>query len=151
LLQYNSSQWGPALENFRKSVALKCSDDSPPFYIWLIQVQTGKEEDANKELGAYLDSLQGVKAKEWQANIGHFLIGNLPESEFIIQAGINTNRPSAIIEQVSDAYFYAGMKHKLAGDEQGAASLFQKCLDAGDDNNCGNWSASAELRVLKQH
>ncbi len=67
------------------------------------------------------------------------------KSEFIAQAGINTNRPSAIIEQVSEAYFYAGMKHKLAGDEQGAASLFQKCLDAGDDNNLGNWSARSEL------
>ena len=54
---------------------------------------------------------------------------NLPESEFISLADINTNRPSAIAEQVSDAYFYAGMKHKLAGDEQGAAILFQKSLD----------------------
>jgi lipoprotein NlpI len=151
LLQYNSSQWSPALENLRKTVALKCSEDDPMFYIWLIQAQTGKEADANEELGAFVDSLQGVKTKEWQASIGRFLTGNLPESEFIIQASINTNRPSAIIEQVSEAYFYAGMKHKLAGDEQGAASLFQKCLDAGDDNNLGNWSARAELRAFKQH
>ena len=151
MLQFNASQWGPALENLRKTVALKCSEDDPRFYIWLIQVETGKEADANKELGAFVDSLQGLKAKEWPASIGRFLTGNLPESEFITLAGINTNRPSAVIEQVSEAYFYAGMKHKLAGDEQGAVILFQKCLDTGDDNNLGNWSARAQLRALKQH
>jgi hypothetical protein len=37
------------------------------------------------------------------------------------------------------------MKRKLAGDKQGAIDFFQKCLDNGDDNNFGYWSAKFEL------
>jgi len=151
MLQFNSSQLGPALDNLSKAVVSNCPEDDPRFYIWLIKTQIGRADDGNMELGAYLNSLQGVKSKEWQAAIVRFLIGDLPESDFIAQAGINTNRPSAIIDQVSDAYFYAGMKHLLAGDKKGAVGLFQQCLNAGDDNNFGNWSARAELRALKQH
>jgi len=41
------------------------------------------------------------------------------------------------------------MKRELSGDKDGAANLFQKCLDLGDDNNFGYLSAKVELRMLK--
>jgi hypothetical protein len=42
------------------------------------------------------------------------------------------------------------MKRKLAGDKSGAAELFQKCLDARDDNNLGYMNAVVEMRAMKQ-
>jgi len=91
------------------------------------------------------------KAKEWPASVGRFLTGNLPENEFLSQATTIAKRPSAISGQVCESFYYAGMKHKLAGDKPGAVAFFQKCVDAGDDNNFGYLSARVELRALKQH
>jgi lipoprotein NlpI len=150
LLQYNLSDWRPALENLRKALALGSLTDDPRFYIWLIQSQSGKTDDAKKELETFLNSLQGEKATNWTASIGHFLIGDLPEDEFLNQATTKAKRPSAIKGQICESFYYAGMKHKLAGDKQGAADLFQKCLDTGDDNSFGYMSAKVELRAMKQ-
>ena len=150
LLQYNLSQWSPALENLRQALKLDSSKDVFRFYIWLIRSQTGEGEDASKELDAYVKSLPGEKAKDWPASIGRFLTGNLPESDFLSQATTTAKRPSAITGQVCESFYYAGMKRKLAGDKQGAADLFQKCVDTGDDNNFGYLSARAEMRELKK-
>jgi hypothetical protein len=42
------------------------------------------------------------------------------------------------------------MKRLLGGDKEGAADLFQKCLDTGATSYSEFSSASAELRTLKQ-
>ena len=150
LLQYNLSQWNPALDNLRKAQQMGCTEEDLPFYIWLIQSQSGKSDDANKELKAILNSLQGEKATNWTASIGHFLIGDLPEDEFLNQATTKVRRPSAIKGQICESFYFAGMKHKLAGDKPGAVDFFQKCLATGSDNSFGYISAQFELRELKK-
>jgi len=74
----------------------------------------------------------------------------VPESEFFNQATTTAKRPSETGGQICEAYYYAGMKHLLGGDKEGAAELFQKCLDTGENNYTEFNSASAELRALKQ-
>jgi tetratricopeptide (TPR) repeat protein len=150
LLQYNLSQWNPALDNLRKAQQIGCTEDDLPFYIWLIQSQSGKADEANKELEAFLNSLQGEKATHWPASIGHFLIGKLPEDKFLNQATTKARRPSAIKGQICESFYYAGMKHKLAGDKPGAVDFFQKCLATGSDNSFGYISAQFELRELNK-
>lgn len=95
----------------------------------------------------YVKSLQGEKTNDWAASIGRFLAGNLSESNFLSQATTTAKRPSAIISQVCESFYYAGMKHKLAGDKQQAIDLFQKCLNTGNDNNFGYLSARVEMNT----
>jgi tetratricopeptide (TPR) repeat protein len=147
LLQYNLSQWTPALENIRKALELDPAIDDARPYIWLIRSQTGEENDANIEMEAYVKSLQGEKTNDWPASIAHFLAGNLSESNFLSQATTTAKRPSAIISQVCESFYFVGMKHKLAGDKQQAIDLFQKCLNTGNDNNFGYLSARVEMNT----
>jgi tetratricopeptide (TPR) repeat protein len=147
LLQYNLSQWTPALENIRKALEQDPAIDDARPYVWLIRSQTGEENDANIEMDAYVKSLQGEKTNDWAASVGRFLAGNLSESNFLSQATTTAKRPSAIISQVCESFYFAGMKHKLAGDKQQAIDLFQKCLNTGNDNNFGYLSARVEMNT----
>src|SRR5208282_2631252 len=149
-LQDDLFQFRPALENLRKSVEMDPSMDYPRFRIWLIRSRLGERDDATKELDSYVKSLPGAKAQDWSACIGHFLTGSVPEGEFFNQATATAKRPSDTGGQICEACYYAGMKHLLDGDKEGAADLFQKCLDTGATSYSEFSSASAELRALKQ-
>jgi len=100
-------------------------------------------------LSSYLSTLQGKNAQDWPACIGRFLIGNVPESDFLSQATTTAKRPSDKGGQVCETYYYAAMKHLIGEDKEGAAALFQKCLDTGEKNYSEFSSASTELRALK--
>ena len=91
-----------------------------------------------------------TKAQDWSACIGHFLTGNVPEGEFLNQATATAKRPSGYDGQICESCYYAGMKHLLDGDKEGAADFFQKCLDTGATSYSEFSSASVELRALKQ-
>jgi len=147
LLQYNLSQWTLALENIRKALELDPAIDDARPYIWLIRSQTGEENDANIEMDGYVKSMPGEKTNDWPASIARFLAGNLSESNFLSEATTTAKRPSAIISQVCESFYFAGMKHKLAGDKQPAIDLFQKCLNTGNDNNFGYLSARIEMNT----
>jgi tetratricopeptide (TPR) repeat protein len=151
LFQYKVSKWEPALANCRKALEMGAiaSVSSYHSYIWLIRAQSGEEEAANKELEAYLNSLDRTKTNEWSATTARFFSGSLPESNFLSLATTAAKRPSAITNQISDSLFYAAMKRKLAGDKVGAVELLQKCLDTRDENNIAYMNAGVELRALK--
>ena len=146
LLQYDLSQWTVALQNLNKSVELRTTENDPHFYIWLIRTQKGEQDAANKELTQFLKSLRTDRAKKWQGSVARYLTGALPENEFFDQATSTAERPSAVRGQKCESFYYAGMKHKIAGDKQGAAELFQKSVDTGDDNAFTYFSAKVELR-----
>ncbi|TAL04539.1 MAG: tetratricopeptide repeat protein [Verrucomicrobia bacterium] len=150
LYQHRMSQWVPALANCRKALELGVLAGAVDLRscIWLIRTQNGEEADANKELEAYLNSLQGAKTNEWDASVARFLSGSLTESNFLVQATTTAKRPSAIRGQVCESLYYAGMKRKFAGDKQGAVERFQHCLDTQDDNNLAYMNADLELRAL---
>lgn len=123
--------------------------DYTRFYIFLTQSRLGQTEQAQMELNAYVHSFPASKMNGWQASIAQFLLGNLDEKEFLSQATTKAKRPTDIQEQICESYYYSGMKHLLTGDKAGAAILFQKCLDTGEDNDIEYKSSRAELRALK--
>jgi lipoprotein NlpI len=116
----------------------------------LIQSRLGQAEQARKELSAFVQSIPLSEAHDWQASIAQFLLGNLDDQEFLNEATTKAVRPTDVSPQICDAYYYAGMKHLLAGDKAGAAELFQKSLDTGQDDESEYKSAHAELSVLKK-
>jgi len=149
LMEYNLKQWDSAVDDLHNAVVLGSTEEGLSCFVWLAQMQNGKASEAEQGLHAYLDSDRGEKAEEWTKSICRFLLGNLPEDEFLKEATTKARRPSAIRGNVSESFYFAGMKRKLAGDNQGAAALFQKCLDVDDDNNFGYISARFEMRELK--
>ncbi len=152
LFQYKTSDWVSGLANCRKALALGALADKTEYnsYIWLIRAQSGELPAANAELNDYLKSLQGAKTNEWSAIAARFFTGNLPETNFLSLATTAAKRPSGVNSQVCESLYYAGMKHKIAGDKKGAAELFQKCLDTKYDNSMAYMNAAAEMRALKQ-
>jgi tetratricopeptide (TPR) repeat protein len=151
LFQYKGSNWEPALANCRKALQLGAiaSVSSYNSYIWLIRAQSGEEKTANKELEAYLNSLDNTKTNEWSAITARFLSGSLSESNYLGFASTAAKRPSAVTNQICESFFYTAMKRKLAGDKEGALALLQKCLDTKDDNSMAYMNAEVELRALK--
>ena len=151
LFQYKVSKREPALANCRKALELGAitSLSSYHSYIWLIRAQTGEEDAANKELEAYLKSLDKTKTNEWSAITARFLSGSLAESNFLSLATTAAKRPSAVTNQVCESLFYAAMKRELAGDKPGAMALLQKSLDTKDDTSMAYMNAGVELRALK--
>jgi len=150
LFQYRCHQWEPALKNCRKAVEMGALDGRSDLRasIWLIRAQTGKEADASRELETYLQSAQGSKTNDWEASVARFFSGSLTESNFLDQATTTARRPSAIREQVCESLYYAGMKHKIAGDKHGALEFFQRCVDTKDNNNLAYLNAATEMRAL---
>ncbi|SPE52912.1 hypothetical protein SBV1_1610004 [Verrucomicrobia bacterium] len=149
--QYRLSQWIPALENCRQALELGSVSSDLRSYIWLIRAQTGEEAEGNRELEDYLKSLKVPKTNQWEASLARFLSGGLTETNFLVQATTTAKRPSAVRGQVCDSLYFAGMKHKLAGDKQGALELFQKCMETKDDNSFSYLNAVVEMRALKDN
>jgi tetratricopeptide (TPR) repeat protein len=151
LFQYKISKWKPALANCRKALELGAmtSVSSYHAYIWLIRTQSGEAEAANSDLETYLKSLDTAKTNDWSAITARFLIGSLPESNFLRLATTAAKRPSAVTNQVCESLYYAAMKRKIAGDKPGALELLQKCLDTKDDNTMAYLNAGVELRAMK--
>jgi tetratricopeptide (TPR) repeat protein len=150
VFQYRVSQWEPSLTNCRKALTLGATRNVGDFCacIWLIRAQSSDEKGGNQELEAYLNSLSGPKTNDWSAITARFFIGGVTETNYLSMATSSARRPSAVRSQVCESLYYAGMKRKVADDKQGAAILFQKCVDTKDDNNFAYLNAVREMRVL---
>jgi len=117
-----------ALADFQKAVELKFRYyDYPRIYTWLVKAKKADQlAAANQELKDYLLARQDG-ADDWPVQVGHFLIGQLSQDDFLKAADstdVKKNR-----EQHCEVYFYIAIKHLLAGDRVAAKSSFQQCVD----------------------
>jgi lipoprotein NlpI len=148
-VQNDQMQLQPALENFRKAVQLDPLLDYPRFRIWLIRSRLGDSEAATTELSDYLKSLQGAQATDWTAKIGQFLVGTMNEADFLDSAKNFGSTPKQQNSRLCQAYYYAGMKHLLASDNDGAKTLFKKSIGTGEKGLMEYASAAVELNTAK--
>jgi lipoprotein NlpI len=83
---------------------------------------------------------------DWPSKVGHFLAGQLTESDFL-QAAAN---PDTLTdrEQHCEAYFYAGSKRLIEDDKTTAADYFKKCMTTELKHFEEYRSAEAELKFL---
>jgi lipoprotein NlpI len=149
-VQNDQMQFQPALESFRKSIQLDPLLDYPRFRIWLIRSRLGEQDSATTELSAYLKSLQGTQGADWTAKIGQFLVGTMTEDDFLNVAKTSARNPKQQNVQLCQACYYAGMKHLIAGDKDGANTLLKKCTSTGEKGVMEYASAVAELSALKK-
>ena len=74
----------------------------------------------------------------------------MTEDEFLNVAKISGLNPKQQTGQLCQANYYAGMKHLIAGDKEGATALFKKSIDTGEKGYAEYVSATVELAALKK-
>jgi len=146
-LYYDQHNFPKALADFRQAAKLGSEfQDYSHYRIWLIRARLGETASATKELDAYLQSRPPNNSGDWPLQVGHFLIGQLAEPEFL-QAATSPN-PKTDQEQHCEAWFYVGMKQFIAGDQATATNDFQKCLATHVTGFEEYQSAAAELKFM---
>jgi len=97
-------------------------------------------------LRAYLTSRPPDKANDWAAKVGHFLAGQLGESDFLAAA----KDPDSAVEagQLCEAFFYAASRRLFVGDRPTAIKYLEKSIATEKENFYEYASAKAELKFL---
>jgi len=145
-VRYDQRSWADALADFRKGFDLAPGGkDYDKLRIWLIRARLGERDPATRELSEYL---KGRKADDWPRKIMRFLIGELPEVEFL--KGAESEDAKVDSEQRCEAYFYVGTHSLINGDKDKAKEYFQKCIDTGMKTFAEYRSASAELAAIEK-
>jgi len=149
LAYYNIGAWPQSLQDFRRlqQIDSQNQNEYDQFYIWMIRTRTGEAEAATAELKAYFAARKTGKPGDWESQIGAFLVGDLTETEFL-GAAENAD-PKDAANHKTEAYFYAGTKRRLAGENDIAGKYFQASLNQKQTRYNEYASAEAELSMLK--
>jgi tetratricopeptide (TPR) repeat protein len=138
--------WASALADFRRSCELNREDQDSPPCIWLIRARQGEKEAANQELATKMEQHLNNAPDDWASKITNFLLNKINEADFLaaaVSADAEKKR-----DQQCDAWFYAGMKRLLDGDNPAAIDYFQKALATEAQTEEEYGFAAAELKAL---
>ena len=149
-LQYDLHQDAAAMQSLHKVLELDPSKNYARFRIWLIRARLGEQQVASQELRVQIEASPENPGHEWESCIGHFLAGDLVETNFLAQAITTARRPTDKNGQLCEARYYAGMKRLLAGDKTGARELLEQCVATHEENYVEYTSAVVELRGLNK-
>jgi lipoprotein NlpI/uncharacterized protein YecT (DUF1311 family) len=138
--------WASALGDIRHARELDKDDPDYPNLIWLILAEQGQNEAANKELAADIEQQLNDASEAWTSKIASFLLNKINQADFITAAA--SPDPKKTRDQRCDAWFYAGIKHLLAGDKATAIDCFQKALATRAKAENEYEFAVAELKAL---
>jgi hypothetical protein len=142
--RYVTQRWDGALADFSRVAELNpAMANYAQFYLWIIRARTGQPEAATLNLATYLGKL---KDAPWESKVGKFLVDRLSEADFL---RASVREPGDKIEHQCEAWFYAGMKRRLAGDAAAARAYFRKCLATERKEEEEYNFAAAELKMLK--
>lgn len=122
-------------------------DDYTHLRIYLTRSRLGESEAAVKELRNYLESRSRGIVADWPIKVGEFLADQITESALFGAAESPDERINA--EQHCEAWFYAGTKRLLSGDQTAAASCFEKAIATHAQILIEYGSAVQELRLLE--
>ncbi|MFA5190581.1 MAG: tetratricopeptide repeat protein [Verrucomicrobiia bacterium] len=141
--------WNLALADYRRCCELgsQGEDGSHPM-IWIVRMQLGEKEVADKELAAYLQKRKNTPASNWSIKVAGFLLNKISESDLITASASSDFKKER--GQRCSAWFVVGMKRLLAGEKTAAASCFQKSLATKAKDWTEYYLAQAELKALGQ-
>jgi tetratricopeptide (TPR) repeat protein len=113
--------------------------------LWLIRVRQGQTVAANQELSRYLAQDHYPKPDEWSLKIASFLTDKIAEADFL--AAVSSSGAAPDVKN-SKNWYYAGMKHLVAGDKKKASEYFTKCVATKMVDLEEYYLAMAELKTL---
>ena len=113
--------------------------------LWLIRVRQGQTVAANQELSRYLAQDHYPKPDEWCLKLASFLMDKIAEADFLAAASSSGADSDA---NKSAIWYYAGMKHLVAGDKKKAREYFTKCVATKMVGLDEYYLAMAELKTL---
>jgi Tfp pilus assembly protein PilF len=142
---YSLHQWEGAVKDFRRACELDPDNANyPQYYMWVIRSRSGHRAEADQALAAYLGQRKKSNGDPWESRIGAFLLGRVTEADFFQAASRRSDDRSA---HRCEAWFYAGMKRRLAGDIATARDYYQRCLATGQKDEDEYCFATAELAM----
>jgi len=146
-VQQAMGDWDKALADYTQVVAgVPANADSASFYLWIAQKhQNSADTEADAALSKYLAARPAASQQDWHAEIGGFLLGQVAEADFLTAAAAPD--PKIDTARHCEAWYYAGMKHLLAGDEAGAGDWFRKCAATEMKGRREYFLASAMLKT----
>lgn len=148
-MQADLGEYQKALGNFQKALDYDPTSERNWLRFWLLAVRLGNREDANFKLNQHLSSLSQARLRRWPEMCGRFLLGFASEEDLLRTANDPAAKGRFRKDGLCSAYYYIGMKHLLAGDNQSALTRFQKALDTHVIGYYEYESAAAEAARLK--
>jgi tetratricopeptide (TPR) repeat protein len=113
--------------------------------LWLIRVRQGQTAAADQELSRYLAQDHYPKPDDWSLKIASFLTDKITEADFL--AAVSSSGAASDVKN-SEIWYYAGMKHLVAGDKKKASEYFAKCVTTKMVEVEEYYLAMAELKTL---
>jgi hypothetical protein len=90
---------------------------------WVGASRLGEVEAATRELQNFLAVRVAGTPDDWTSKVGHFLAGQTAEPEFLFAA---KNADSKMeVDQLCQAYFYAGQSSSLPGTRSQTRTAFE--------------------------
>ncbi len=140
--------WTGALDDFQQYINMKKpgSLDYVGIYMWICRMRLNQTDIANKELLNWV-ALGGDETKDaFQSVVGRFLAGTGSEGELFNAANVV---PDAEKDRIlCDAWFYAGIKRLLDGDEATAEGYFTQCLQTDEEDEDEYIFAASEMKAI---
>src|SRR5215470_4024011 len=135
-----------AIGDINGAIERNDQDFYPRLFLWLMRSRLGESDAANKELAAFLDKRRNATPEEWTSKVAGHLLGNVSEADLFAAAKSSDAKKERGL--FCEAWFFAGMKQLLGGDEATAADYFRKCIDTGQTNFVEYQLAQSELKAL---
>jgi lipoprotein NlpI len=146
LVEYQKGDFSGASDDFHRANELEPTDPYPEIFLWLVRTREGQTAEADQQLSAFLDKHIEKSADHWGAKVCSFLIGRLPESEFV--GGTASYFAHREHGHQCEACYYVGIRHLLAGDKAGAVNSFQKSVGMNSRGSQEYLLATFELKRL---
>ncbi|MGB8352975.1 MAG: tetratricopeptide repeat protein [Chthoniobacteraceae bacterium] len=150
-LLFDMRRFPEAMADFRKASELGLihvlDDDYVHYRIYLVHALTNENAAGIEELKAYLSKRKAGPGEDWRLMIGRFLADQMPEADFLNAA--NDAKAEKSKQKQCEAWFYAGMKHLIAGDKATAQDDFKKCIATDETLYLEYASAQANLKFLE--
>jgi len=132
-LLYDAGRFGEAADDLRRAASLLVGDNqiNAHLLLWLARARAGDPAGATSELARVLRLGTIRESRFW--NGGHFLCGNVSEAAYLKSvAGAEADGQD---DARAEAYFLAGEKRLVSGDQAGAVPLLRNALATEADGS----------------